>query len=45
MTDSIQILTEFTPNPNSLKFNTNRVMLENGTAFFASLDKAAVLGC
>ena len=38
---SIQVLTEFTPNPNSLKFNTNQQILETGTAFFSSVEKAS----
>jgi len=41
MSDAVQVMTEFTPNPNSLKFNTNREILEQGTAFFSSVDKAA----
>ncbi len=40
MTEPVTVLTEFTPNPNSLKFNTNLEFLESGTAFFASVDKA-----
>ncbi len=38
---SIQVLTEFTPNPNSLKFNTNQQIMDSGTAFFSSIEKAA----
>lgn len=41
MDEPVTVLTEFTPNPNSLKFNTNREFLENGTAFFASVEKTA----
>lgn len=41
MTEPVTVLTEFTPNPNSLKFNTNREILATGTAFFSSADKAA----
>jgi Fe-S cluster biogenesis protein NfuA len=39
--DPVQVLTEFTPNPNSLKFNTNREILTSGTAFFSSVERAA----
>lgn len=41
MTDAVMVMTEFTPNPNSLKFNTNREILVAGTAFFSSVEKAA----
>ncbi len=34
------VMTEFTPNPNSLKFNTNRQILDAGTAHFSSAEKA-----
>ena len=36
----IQIDTEFTPNPHSLKFNINRELIEKGTAFFAAREEA-----
>lgn len=39
--EPVQVLTEFTPNPNSLKFNTNREILASGTAFYSSLEKAS----
>lgn len=39
--DPVQVMTEFTPNPNSLKFNTNREILLSGTAFYSSVEKAA----
>ncbi|MDD5218166.1 MAG: NifU family protein, partial [Candidatus Omnitrophica bacterium] len=32
----IDIQTEFTPNPQSLKFNVSQVLLEKGSVFFAS---------
>ena len=35
------IETEFTPNPHSLKFNVNQVLLEKGTLFFTELSQAA----
>ncbi len=41
MSEPVAVLTEFTPNPNSLKFNTNREILESGTAFFSSSEKAS----
>ncbi len=41
MSESVQVLTEFTPNPNSLKFNTNRQILPAGTASYSSVEKAA----
>lgn len=41
MSEPIAVLTEFTPNPNSLKFNTNCEILASGTAFFSSIEKAA----
>lgn len=41
MADPVMVMTEFTPNPNSLKFNTNREILAAGTVFFSSAEKAA----
>ena len=41
MTEQVIVMTEFTPNPNSLKFNTNREIIASGTAFYASVEKAA----
>src|SRR3989338_9529258 len=35
------IETEFTPNPHSLKFNVNRVLLDKGTLFFTDPAQAA----
>ncbi len=40
MADAVMVMTEFTPNPNSLKFNTNREIMESGTAFYSSADMA-----
>lgn len=36
----IQIVTEFTPNPSSLKFVVNRILLEDGSAFFSNPSEA-----
>lgn len=36
----IPIETEFTPNPNSLKFNVGRTLLERGSAFYANRKEA-----
>ena len=38
---NVVVMTEFTPNPNSLKFNTNREILTEGTAFYLVVEKAA----
>ena len=35
----MQIDTEFTPNPNSLKFNVGRMILEKGSLFFMNADE------
>jgi Fe-S cluster biogenesis protein NfuA len=40
MKPEIEISTEFTPNPASLKFNVNKVLLESGSAFFAAPEEA-----
>ena len=41
MNNSVQIETEFTPNPHSLKFNLNRQLLTSGdSAYFASKEAA-----
>ena len=41
MNSSIQIETEFTPNPHSLKFNSNRKLLATGSsAYFATKEAA-----
>ena len=40
MADQVIVMTEFTPNPNSLKFNANCEILASGTAFYAAADKA-----
>jgi Fe-S cluster biogenesis protein NfuA len=37
---AMQIDTEFTPNPNSLKFNVGRPILEKGSLFFMNSDEA-----
>lgn len=36
----IEIQTEFTPNPNSLKFNAGRSLLPDGSVFFATAGEA-----
>ena len=39
--ESIQITAEVTPNPNTLKFNVNRVLLDSGSLNFPDKAKAA----
>lgn len=38
--NTIQVQTEFTPNPQSLKFNVNRALLEQGSLFFENASAA-----
>ncbi len=38
--ETIQIQTEFTPNPQSLKFNINRPLLEKGSLYFEDVREA-----
>ncbi|MCB9800066.1 MAG: NifU family protein [Candidatus Omnitrophica bacterium] len=36
----MRVDTEFTPNPNSLKFNVDVVLMQKGTAFYTSVEEA-----
>ncbi len=40
MNNDIQISAEVTPNPNTLKFNINKVLIESGSLNFTSRDQA-----
>jgi len=40
MSETVEISLEFTPNPNSLKYVVNRVLLESGAASFSSIESA-----
>lgn len=40
MITPITVETEFTPNPHSLKFNVNRMLLTSGSAYFADPEEA-----